>query len=176
MTNEYFHQTATATFLTTPHRTRVIVAKLVAGVLLATGFWLVTTAINVESGRWTSPSHGYGFPFTDPSILRSRFHEFARVRDLGRARHRVSESLSRTNSGQPSPPPRCTGSAGPVAVLLFGIIRQFVIHDDRGMAIRRSPSGRGRRSSWSPPNSCSSRSTPTGHRGGSALSSWSGTG
>ena len=29
ITNEYYHQTATATFLTTPHRTKVIVAKLI---------------------------------------------------------------------------------------------------------------------------------------------------
>ncbi len=39
VTNEFFHQTATATFLTTPQRTRVITSKLIAAVLLAAGFW-----------------------------------------------------------------------------------------------------------------------------------------
>ena len=29
ITNEYYHQTATTTFLTTPHRSRVVAAKLV---------------------------------------------------------------------------------------------------------------------------------------------------
>ena len=37
MTNEFFHQTATTTFLTTPHRTAVILAKLVAAIVLGAG-------------------------------------------------------------------------------------------------------------------------------------------
>jgi ABC-2 type transport system permease protein len=47
VTNEYFHQTATATFLTTPHRTAVIVAKLVAGALFGALFWLIATVIDL---------------------------------------------------------------------------------------------------------------------------------
>jgi ABC-type transport system involved in multi-copper enzyme maturation permease subunit len=50
ITNEFFHQTATATFLATPHRTVVIVAKLIAAVLLAAVFWLVTTGVNIATG------------------------------------------------------------------------------------------------------------------------------
>lgn len=47
VTNEFFHLTATTTFLTTPHRERVIYAKLVAGVLLGLVFWLITTVLNL---------------------------------------------------------------------------------------------------------------------------------
>ncbi len=50
VTNEFQYQTATATFLTTPHRSRVIVGKFVAGVSLAMLFWLVTELIDVVVG------------------------------------------------------------------------------------------------------------------------------
>ncbi|MEV6489386.1 ABC transporter permease [Actinoplanes sp. NPDC051633] len=47
VTNEFHHQTATNTFLVTPHRERVVLAKLAAGVLLGLGFWLLTTVLNL---------------------------------------------------------------------------------------------------------------------------------
>lgn len=47
VTNEFFHQTATTTFLVTPHRERVVLAKLVAAVLVGLLFWLVTTVLNL---------------------------------------------------------------------------------------------------------------------------------
>jgi ABC-type transport system involved in multi-copper enzyme maturation permease subunit len=47
VTNEFFHLTATTTFLTTPHRERVILAKLAAAVLLGLLFWLITTILNL---------------------------------------------------------------------------------------------------------------------------------
>jgi ABC-2 type transport system permease protein len=47
VTNEFFHLTATTTFLTTPRRERVILAKLSAAVLLGLLFWLVTTVLNL---------------------------------------------------------------------------------------------------------------------------------
>ena len=50
VTNEFYHQTATATFLTTPKRTIVIMAKLVAAVIIGFVFWLFTTVINVGAG------------------------------------------------------------------------------------------------------------------------------
>jgi len=46
VTNEFAHQTATATFLACPRRTRVILAKLVAAVLFAALFWLASTVID----------------------------------------------------------------------------------------------------------------------------------
>jgi ABC-type transport system involved in multi-copper enzyme maturation permease subunit len=50
VTNEIFHQTATTTFLTTPRRESVILAKLAAAAILGLGFWAVTTALNLIFG------------------------------------------------------------------------------------------------------------------------------
>jgi ABC-type transport system involved in multi-copper enzyme maturation permease subunit len=50
ITNEFYHQTATATFLTTPHREAVVVAKLVTGVFFAAVFWVVTTLMSLGVG------------------------------------------------------------------------------------------------------------------------------
>jgi ABC-2 type transport system permease protein len=49
VTSEFHHQTATATFLTTPHRTAVILAKLVVAALFGAGLWLVSLAINLPA-------------------------------------------------------------------------------------------------------------------------------
>jgi ABC-type transport system involved in multi-copper enzyme maturation permease subunit len=46
MTNEFAHQTATATFMTVPRRAAVIMAKLTAAACFGTLFWLVSTIIN----------------------------------------------------------------------------------------------------------------------------------
>jgi len=50
MTSEFHHQTATATFLTTPHRTAVILAKLVVAALFGASLWLVSLLINIPAG------------------------------------------------------------------------------------------------------------------------------
>ncbi|GID95923.1 ABC transporter permease subunit [Amorphoplanes digitatis] len=47
VTNEFFHLTATTTFLVTPRRERVVLAKLVASAVFGVGFWLVTTVLNL---------------------------------------------------------------------------------------------------------------------------------
>lgn len=49
VTNEFHHQTATTTFLTTPRRTSVIVAKLITATVLGAFFWLVSTVINIPA-------------------------------------------------------------------------------------------------------------------------------
>jgi len=49
VTNEFFHQTATTTFLTTPHRTSVISAKLGVASICGVLFWVVTTALNIPA-------------------------------------------------------------------------------------------------------------------------------
>ena len=50
VTNEFFHQTATATFLTTPRRTVVIMSKLAAAVLIGMAFAVVITLIDLAAG------------------------------------------------------------------------------------------------------------------------------
>ncbi|MEV4413784.1 ABC transporter permease [Catellatospora sp. NPDC049609] len=50
ITNEFQYQTATATFLTTPQRTRVVFGKLFAVLGLAVLFWLVSRALSVGAG------------------------------------------------------------------------------------------------------------------------------
>jgi ABC-2 type transport system permease protein len=50
VTNEFFHQTATTTFLTSPRRTDVVMAKLGASVILGLGFWAVATVLNLIAG------------------------------------------------------------------------------------------------------------------------------
>jgi ABC-2 type transport system permease protein len=50
ITNEYQYQTATATFLTTPRRSRVVLGKLVAAIGLGTMFWLLTQAASLVTG------------------------------------------------------------------------------------------------------------------------------
>jgi ABC-2 type transport system permease protein len=47
VTNEFFHQTATTTFLVTPVRERVVLAKLAAAVAFGLVFWLGTTILNI---------------------------------------------------------------------------------------------------------------------------------
>ncbi|GAA2507268.1 ABC transporter permease [Winogradskya humida] len=46
-TSEYFHQTATTTFLLTPRRETVVLAKLGAGVVFGLLFWVITTVLNL---------------------------------------------------------------------------------------------------------------------------------
>ncbi|HEX5596403.1 MAG TPA: ABC transporter permease [Micromonosporaceae bacterium] len=60
VTNEFFHQTATTTFLTTPRRTTVIFGKLAAACLVGFGFWLATTLIDLAVGSIFLSMEGYG--------------------------------------------------------------------------------------------------------------------
>jgi ABC-2 type transport system permease protein len=50
VTNEYQHQTATTTFLTTPHRTAVVLAKLAAAMIAAGCFWALTEVLSLIGG------------------------------------------------------------------------------------------------------------------------------
>lgn len=45
MTNEFYHQTATTTFLTTPHRTAVVMAKTAVAAVFGALLWLITTVL-----------------------------------------------------------------------------------------------------------------------------------
>jgi len=71
VTNEYYHQTATTTFLTTPHRTKVVFGKLVAAVLAAGAFWLFTTAVDVAGGVVYFQLKGYDNQLGEWSVTRA---------------------------------------------------------------------------------------------------------
>ncbi|WP_432986085.1 ABC transporter permease [Dactylosporangium sp. CA-233914] len=60
ITNEFYHQTATATFLATPKRTRVIVAKLITAAMMALVFWFIATVIDVLVGVIFFANEGFG--------------------------------------------------------------------------------------------------------------------
>ena len=71
VTNEFFHQTATATFLTTPQRTKVIVAKLGTAVIFSAFFWIFTTAISVAAGSIFFSVKGYGSQLGEWPVTRA---------------------------------------------------------------------------------------------------------
>lgn len=71
VTNEFQHQTATSTFLATPQRTKVISAKLVAAVVLAGSYWLLSTVLSVGIGALNFQLRGYGIPLDSPTVLRA---------------------------------------------------------------------------------------------------------
>src|SRR5690606_18050049 len=71
VTNEFHHQTATTTFLTTPHRTAVILAKLVAATVFGAGLWLVTTAITIPATMIFLEAEGFSSHFGDWLITRA---------------------------------------------------------------------------------------------------------
>jgi len=71
MTNEFFHQTATTTFLTTPHRTAVIMSKLAAAAIVGAGFWLVTTVLDLIVGTIYLSATDYALSLDQWPVLRS---------------------------------------------------------------------------------------------------------
>jgi len=71
VTNEYFHQTATATFLVTPQRTRVIAGKLTATVVSAAVLCIGTMVLCVLAGVIFLRIDGESFALTDPAVVRA---------------------------------------------------------------------------------------------------------
>lgn len=71
VTSEFFHQTATTTFLTSPHRTAVILAKLAAAAVLGVLFWLVTTALNLIVGPLILSSLDVASQLDDGAVWRA---------------------------------------------------------------------------------------------------------
>lgn len=70
ITNEYYHQTATATFLAVPRRTKVILGKLLAALLGAGFFWLAATVLSIAAGAIFLSVKGYGLQLTEWAVLR----------------------------------------------------------------------------------------------------------
>ena len=71
VTNEFFHQTATTTFLVTPRRESVVIAKLIAATLLGLGFWLVTTLLNLLFVPLILNALDVGSQLGEPAIWRA---------------------------------------------------------------------------------------------------------
>jgi ABC-type transport system involved in multi-copper enzyme maturation permease subunit len=71
VTNEFYHQTATTTFLVTPVRERVVLAKLAASVLLGLVFWLGTTILNLIVVPFVLRSMDLSAQLGDPAIWRA---------------------------------------------------------------------------------------------------------
>jgi ABC-2 type transport system permease protein len=70
VTNEYQHQTATTTFLTTPHRTSVVLAKFATSMIAAAYFWVITTVLDLIVGSIYFPLDGLHSHLGDWSVLR----------------------------------------------------------------------------------------------------------
>jgi ABC-type transport system involved in multi-copper enzyme maturation permease subunit len=129
VTNEYFHQTATTTFLATPHRTQVITSKLAAGAVLGVGFWLITTVINIVVGSIYFSSTGRDVLVGEWSVLRSVLlnllaYVIWAILGIGLG------VLLRSQLGATITAAVAYLLAIPVAGLFFGLIRAFVIKDD----------------------------------------------
>jgi len=71
ITNEYYHQTATMTFLATPRRTYVIIGKFVTAMLAAATVWVVTTAIDLAFGSIFFAETGFATHLGDWTVLRA---------------------------------------------------------------------------------------------------------
>lgn len=71
VTNEFHHQMATTTFLTTPRRTSVIISKLIAASLVGVGFWLVTTVLDLISGAIYLEVAGFGHQLGEGGVIRA---------------------------------------------------------------------------------------------------------
>jgi len=129
VTNEFHHQTATSTFLATPHRTAVIVAKLATAAIMALGFWAVVTAINIGVGSAYFGLSGYDVLLTDWTVVRAVLMNLLgyvvwAILGLGLG------VLIRNQLGA-----TITGGAMylisfPVAITFFGLVRNFIIKHD----------------------------------------------
>ncbi len=71
ITSEFQHQTVTTTFLTTPHRSAVIIAKFVAAALGGFGFWLFTTALNIPATIIFLNAEGFSNHLGDTAVIRA---------------------------------------------------------------------------------------------------------
>jgi ABC-2 type transport system permease protein len=129
VTNEYFHQTATTTFLTTPQRTAVILSKIAAAVGLAFTFWLVVTLIDLGVGSAFFAIKGYSMPLGEWSVLRSVLMNLLAfvvwtVLGVGLG------VLIRSQLGATLTCAAFYLVSFPVAFLFFGLVRQYIIRQN----------------------------------------------
>jgi TM2 domain-containing membrane protein YozV len=129
VTNEFHHSTATATFLTTPRRTPVIVAKLLVAVFVAAAVWLVTTGIDIVAGliffATVDQPNGLGESIVWQTIMLSLLAYIVwAVFGVGLG------VLLRSQLGATVLALLLYLISLPLAYALFGMIRQYVIEED----------------------------------------------
>lgn len=71
MTGEYRYETATPTFLATPRRTRVVVAKSLAHLVVGTGYGVVAVLVALLTGGLVVLLRGYGLGLGTPGLGRA---------------------------------------------------------------------------------------------------------
>jgi ABC-type transport system involved in multi-copper enzyme maturation permease subunit len=71
ITGEFHQQTATTTFLFTPHRSAVVAAKLITAVIVAAASWLVSTALALAVGAVFLNGEGYGTQLGQWGVVRA---------------------------------------------------------------------------------------------------------
>ena len=71
VTNEFFHLTATTTFLVTPARERVILAKVAAAVVVGLVFWAITTVLNLIFVPFIMDALNIGTQIGEPAVWRA---------------------------------------------------------------------------------------------------------
>jgi ABC-2 type transport system permease protein len=71
ITNEYYHQTATSTFLTSPHRTSVVLAKFVTAMIASVFFWVLTTVLDLVAGVIYFNAEGYASYLGEWVVIRA---------------------------------------------------------------------------------------------------------
>ncbi len=71
ITNEYHHQTVTTTFLATPHRSSVILAKFVVSMVAAAGFWVFTTVLDLITGAIYFSADGYANHLGSGTVIKA---------------------------------------------------------------------------------------------------------
>ena len=71
VTSEFFHLTATATFLVTPRREAVILAKFGAAIIVALLVWVLTTLLNLALVPLIMDNLGLGSQLGEPAVWRA---------------------------------------------------------------------------------------------------------
>jgi ABC-type transport system involved in multi-copper enzyme maturation permease subunit len=130
ITNEFYHQTATATFLTTPHRSAVVTAKLITGMAFAALFWLIITIIDIAIGSLFFTSWGYSASLAEWEVQRAvLFNLLAFV--LWAILGVGFGALIRNQVGAVVTGTLLYLIGTQLAQAVFFLIREYVIHDDR---------------------------------------------
>jgi ABC-2 type transport system permease protein len=137
LTNEYYHQTATSTFLATPRRTYVVVSKFLMAMLAAATVWVFTTVLDLIGGAIFLNTQGLGSQLSTWTVDRAilvNLLMFALwgVFGIGLA------ALLRSQIGGTVTAALLYTIGVYAALAVFAVIRQFIYHHDvvwKGMVL-----------------------------------------